>query len=303
MGMGIGVSRAAWAWARAAGLAWACLTGAAVAAPATPGALLTILDGQAQVITGARALAAVEGLRLPESTIVETSASSALLRLEFGDGSVVDLGPDTRAMVLPGALGRRGDRGPALYLLSGWAKLRSAPASPHRGLTTPSFEALPGQGTVVAYAAAEVGWLFAESGAATVVERGAAGSRPGVPAGSSYLRRGPAKGEVVARLDPELLKRLPRGFRDTIAPRAAQFAGKEVGARPLPSPDYAELRPWLAAEPALRRDFPRRFAPLLQDRTFRTALAAQLAAHPEWERTLYPERFVPPASAPQGASR
>jgi len=274
-----------------------------VAAPPPPAIVLTILDGAAAVTLGARNVAAVEGLRLPAGALVETSATTTLLRLEWLDGTVVDLGPETRVMVAPGALGRKGEAPPDIYLLRGWIKHRSAAAAPHRGHVSPQLDVLPAQGVAVAHVAPELSWLFVESGSQTMVERGGAGSRLALGAGASYLRRGAAKGEVAQRPDPELLKRVPRGFRDTIAARAKNFAGREVEPKPLPAPDYAALRPWLAAEPALRREFPRRFTPLLREPGFRAALAAQLPAHPEWERVLYPERFVNPASVPTGVRR
>ncbi|MFY9513378.1 MAG: hypothetical protein WAQ05_20630, partial [Rubrivivax sp.] len=54
----------------------------------------------------------------------------------------------------------------------------------------------------------------------------------------------------------------------------------------VPPPTYVELSPWLTAEAELRRDFPRRFSPLLQDAGFRRAVQQHLAAHPEWSAAL-----------------
>lgn len=273
------------------------------ATPSTPLALLTILDGEAQALLGARAVTATEGLRLPEGTIVETTPATTLLRLEWPDGSVLDLGPGTRVMLQPGGLARRDGIAPVCYLLSGWAKQRSGPTSQHRGHVSPQLDALPAQGVLVAHVEPGTTWLFAETGSAAVVERAGTTGRHALPAGSSYLRKGAAGGEVLPRPDPAQLKTVPRGFRDTIGPRAARFEGKVVVSVDRPTPTYEALAPWLTAEPALRREFPRRFAALARDVAFRSGLAAHLPSHPEWDTVLYPQLFVKPASTPYGVRR
>lgn len=268
------------------------------AASAPP--LLTILDGEASLIIGVRAVAAIEGLRLAPGTLVHTSASTTLLRLEWPGGEVLDLGPDTRVMLQPEGLAGRGEAAPAFYLLSGWAKQRGTSAA-HRGHVAPLTQVLPGKGTVVVQAAAAGSWLFAEAGEAALVERAAVVAKRLLPTGQSYQRNGASKGEIAARPAPDMLRQVPRGFRDTLPLRADRFTGKEPTPKPLPAPTYDALAPWLAAEPAIRREFPRRFAPLLREPGFRAAVADRLAAHPEWEPVLFPERFVRPASAPSGA--
>jgi hypothetical protein len=272
-----------------------------LAAPS--GVLLTILDGKAVLTIGARSIEAAEGLRLPDGTIVETSDKTSLLRLEWPDGQVVDLGPQTRALVQP-TFGRRGEAAPAFYLLSGWAKQRSG-KGPHRGHVTPQLEVLPANGVSLTNVTPEKTWVFAETGSAALVERPGGGPKVGLASGQSYVREPGSKGDVGARPDPEMLRRIPRPFRDTIPLRAQRFEGKpEVAPKPLPAPDYNALHDWLAAEPALRREFPRRFTPLLREPGFRAAVASHLSSHPEWERILYPERFVVrPTQAVTGVSR
>ncbi|WP_144290150.1 hypothetical protein [Ideonella sp. A 288] len=264
---------------------------------------MTILDGEAMALIGARAVTAAEGLRLPDGTIVETTPGTTLLRLEWPDGSLLDLGPGTRVMLQPGALGRRQGAAPVCYLLSGWVKQRSGPTDPHRGHVSPQLDVLPAPGVVVAQVEPGTTWLFAESGGAAAVERAGAAGRHALPAGGSYLRKGALGSEVSPRPDPALLKTVPRGFRDTIGPRAARFEGKVVVPVDRPVPTYEALAPWLTAEPALRREFPRRFATLARDVAFRSGLAARLPAHPEWDTVLYPQLFVKPASTPYGVRR
>jgi hypothetical protein len=53
---------------------------------------------------------------------------------------------------------------------------------------------------------------------------------------------------------------------------------------------YAEVALWINGETALRGGFVQRFAPLARDRAFRAPLLAELRAHPEWRRVLFPEQ-------------
>lgn len=265
----------------------------ACAAPAR----ITIVDGSAVVIDGARRFSATEGLLLGDRALIETGPAAVLLRVEWPDGSAADFGPATRAMVSPGPVGPGSPRPPAFYLLQGWAKHSAAAAPPAVGLQTPTLRVELGQGAVLAFEAATEGFLFVESGSATATARGAAGASPAaLAAGAVYLR---AAGGWVAqgRATPAQLQRVPPGLRTTLPLRAARFAGKPVVAAPLPPPTYADLQAWLSAERALRGDFPRRFSALAADPAFRKGLGEHLAAHPEWAAVLNPERPRPPHPA------
>ena len=62
---------------------------------------------------------------------------------------------------------------------------------------------------------------------------------------------------------------------------------------------YADVQAWIDAEAGLRPLFVTRWKALAQAPDFRKPLAANLRAHPEWDRVLYPEKYLPktPASA------
>jgi hypothetical protein len=274
-----------WRWAVAC-LAWTLAGAGAAAAP--PAALVTILDGQAELLIGARSVVAVEGQHLGEGTLVDTSPRTTLMRLEWPDGSVLDLGADTHVMLQPGALGRKGEAAPAFYLLQGWAKFRSATAQGHAGFTTQVLDVLPGKGSLVAFVEPARTWLFVESGDARLAERNGKG-RHNLAGGGSFFQAAQGAPELAPRPQPELMKMVPRGFRDTIAPRADRFKGQpEPTAVALQAPVYAALQGWLQAEPVVRRDFPKRFAPLLHEPSFRAAVEAHMRSHPEWEPVLHP---------------
>lgn len=263
-------------------------------------ALVTIVEGEATLVEGARALAAVEGQKVGAETLLRTGADTRLLRLEWPDGTAADFGPDTHAMIDPAAFGRRGGRAPAVYLLRGWLKLSSLGDAGSSGALTPRIDLAPFKGALVVMVSGDETWVFAESGSAAVAERHA---RPAanlaLKTGEVYLRSGNAKGAVAPRPTPSQMQRVPRGFRDSLPLRSKAFAGRSASGRPAPGPSYADLRDLLTAEPPLRRGFVRRFTERSRDKDFRAGLVDNLLAHPEWEPVLYPERFLKPASAPR----
>lgn len=272
----------------AAGLLWpaACVARVAV---------VTIVDGEARIVDGARAYAPTVGMRLAPGALIDTAADAVLLRVEWDDGRMLDLGPATRAMVSPPAVAAR--RAPMLYLLAGWAKQTTGVVVDAQRL--PGLELTSVSGVVVSHVAAEGSVAFVESGQ---VEALAHGAREAIALrqGDSLSAGGDEKPLASPRAPPGFAARMPRSFRDTIARRLPQLGDRAVEAKALPAPGYAELAPWLAAEPAIRRDFPKRFAALATDPAFRSAVQAHLPAHPEWDPVVnppHPPRAARPAAA------
>jgi len=262
----------------------------AAAAADAPG-VLTLLDGDGTLLVGARALVATPGLRLPAGSIVETAESTALLRVEWPDGSRVDLGPATRVMLRPAAAPRA-----LVYVLRGVVK--QTQDAPVAGQLSPAFEIKPFEGVVVTEVTAEGAVLFAERGT-----EAATGRRGGVALSLKAGQAAVAADDAPARVQPRppagWLARIPRAFRDTLPSRLAQFQGPPPAARARPQPRYAEVQAWLAAEPALRRELPARWAEWLAEPAFKAALQARLDQHPEWEPLLRP----PPRSSERPAER
>jgi len=251
-------------------------------------AIVTILDGDATVISGADRLGAALGLRLSAGTIIETAQHAALMRIELRDGAAIDLGPDTRAMLMPYGARERDNIAPALYLLQGWAKVSTPPSATVIGLLSPALATRGIDNVEVAYAGGNETWLFVETGTTELTERPADLSplRLTLEQGAFYARLGSENGSVSRRPSKAMLEHLPRAFRDTLPLRAAVYRGRDVQAKTLSAATYAQLQAWLSAEPALRRDFPQRFGKCLLDPEFRSALVANIAAHPEWSTVL-----------------
>jgi hypothetical protein len=286
-------------WGRGRAALWCALAvGHAVAAP-PPAHRFTLLEGDAIVIDGARTFAAAPGLVLKPWAIVETRADSRLVRIEFADGSMADLGPQTRIMLAPRGFPPREKMSPALYLLAGWVKQTSGARVPAAGLVTPGLDLLPFSGVVVVQASASLHRVFVESGRARLVERRRNGGQPTFGSGEMYAAETGAAGSVTPRPSADFVATMPRMFRETIPSQAARYQDGTVEAAALPAPEYAALRDWLVAEPLIRRDFPRRFAMLARQKAFRSGLEANLAQHVEWTPVLYPPPPPPPSAQPQ----
>jgi hypothetical protein len=272
---------------------------AVCAGPAHAAVLVTILEGEATLIDGHQALSAAEGVAVDDETLVHTDARTNVLRLEWPDGSAADLGPDTQVMVNPRKTNGRPATEASLYLLRGWVKLSAPDKGRTPDLLSPQLEVKPFDGALVLMSLADETWAFSETGRVTLIERNLKpASSAALKRGEAYSRAGDGRGTVSARPAPGQLQRVPRGFRAELPLRRAAFEGRNVDAKPAPTPTYADLEGWLSAERTLRRPFVRRFSALTRDRGFRNDLAKHLRSHPEWEPVLFPERFVKPTPTP-----
>ena len=263
------------------------------AAPAGPrGGMATIVDGSATLVRGAERFAIAEGLALKPEDIVETGPE-AFVRVELDDRGAIELGPSTRVLLLTRVSPARVPR--LAYLLQGWAKVTpgDAGAAAFRGVSAPGVDVAELAGTLVMRAADGGFAAFVERGEARVAEQRATGAPVQHPlrAGGFLERPAGAKAVRAERPSPAFLGALPPPFRDTLPELAGRFAGRTVSAKPLAAMRYEEAEPWLVAEPALRREFVRRWRARASDPAFRASLVANLRAHPEWEPVLFPERF------------
>jgi hypothetical protein len=278
-------------------LVWTGVAQAATAALATA----TIVDGSPTLLRASSKFRIVEGSRLAAVDIVETG-SARHLRIEFADGLVLDLGPATSVQLAPQlAGGEAARRGARVYLRQGTAKVTvPVPAPPATGplLAAERLDLRASRrGVVVLVDGAEAS-AFAESGEATLAERRAGKALAPVRLKESEFLAG---GAVATSPAPGFIARLPRPFLDTLPARAALFRDSEPASTPAGALVYADVQPWIDAEPALRAGFVTRWRALARQPEFRKGLEQGLAAHPEWDRVLYPEKYLPPASAPTAA--
>lgn len=277
-------------------LAWA-----AAAHAQAPFATATIVDGSPTLLRASSKSTLVEGSRLAAADIVETG-NARHLRIEFADGLMLDLGPATSVQLAPRLAGSEAARrGARVYLRQGTAKVSvPVPAPPATGplLASERLDLGTSRRSVVVLVDGSEAAAFAESGEATLAER-----RAGKALAPVRLKEGEfhAGGAVAASPAPGFIARLPRPFLDSLPARAALFKAQEPASAPAGALVYADVQPWIDAEPALRAGFVTRWRALARQPEFRKGLEQGLAAHPEWDRVLYPEKYLPPASAPTAA--
>jgi len=274
-------------------------------------AIVTIADGGAVLIRDAGKLALAEGVNLRKDDIVETGSGGRMLRIEFADGLMLDLGPGSRALLSPRLGGDKLRAASRVYLLTGLAKVTApkggAPAT--AVISSPAYDVGTVARSAVFVVQPDESAAFAESGEVLLEERvhDSSGSKPGggfsLRGGEFYARHGDDKGSVMQRPTPAFIKQLPRAFQDSIPSRAALFNDRDVEPRRLDKIEYADVGAWLAAD-GLRTGFVTRWKAQARDPKFRSALIANLRAHPEWGRTLFPPKYQrrpakPDSAAPQ----
>ena len=274
--------------------------------------IATIVEGESSFMRDASRVALAEGVRLANDDLIDTTAQTKLLRIEFDDGLMLLVAPESRLWIAPKfSADKTAPRAARLYLLHGTVKLTSkGDATAAAPIASPVFDLKSaGRDTVVSVVGGG-GAVFAESGDVQIVERtkaknGATTAGPAltVKTGEYYARPAADKGKTAPRPDAEFIKRLPRAFLDPVPSRAALFAAREVPGKPLGAIDYAGAQPWIDAEAALRPAFLARWRPLASQSEFRKGLIAGLRGHPEWDRTLFPEKYLPkPASGASGVA-
>lgn len=285
---------------------WLCLLVSPAGLRAAPAwATATVVDGETQLVRDATRHALAEGVRLAKDDIVETTGKARFVRIEFADGVILDLGPESRALLAPKFSGERAKQASRFHLLRGSAKLTvPKPLAPAAGsFTAPGADVTGIAHSAVFAAQGQELQVFAESGEVTLQERraGKAAGKATVKSSEFYSRGADGKATSAPRPTGAFIQKLPRAFMDTLPSRAAAFASRDVAPKPLADIGYAEAEPWLDAE-GLRAYFVTRWKPLAQNAAFREGLVANMANHPEWDRVLFPEKYLPKpaASTPAG---
>ena len=279
-----------------------CLLVLGSAASAAAPALVSILQGDATLVRQTTRYALAEGVALADGDIVET-APDAFLQVEFDDGTIVGMSEKGRLLLKPQITAPKTTSATAqFYLLEGWIKLTTVPKAPAEfAFLTPAFELVSPGATVVARVRPKGYELFVESGSARLIARGSVSGLKG----NDFVNQAASadRPTISANLGGEFLQLLPRQFRDRLPTRAALFTGRTVAPKPIGPIAYADVSAWLHAEPGIRLALSKQWRPRAADRAFRTDVATNLAAHTEWERVLYPKRFLPKPAPRVAAGR
>lgn len=262
--------------------------------------IVTIVEGEIFATRDSTRFALAEGVRIVADDIVETAPQAKLARIEFSDGLILDMGPNTRVLMTPKFPGERGSsRAAKLYVLQGWAKITVPKSMAAASFASQSFDLTGIARDAVLNVEPTASAVFAESGELTLGERskGKAGAAVKLKSGEFLTRTGEAKGVLAQRPAADFIQRVPRAFLDTLPARAALFATREVPAKRLALITYADVQAWVDAEAGLRPLFVTRWKALAQNPEFRNGLVAGLRAHPEWDRLLFPEKYLPKPAA------
>ncbi len=269
------------------------LVGVLACTTASAQARLTILDGGATVIRGSTQSAALLGMVLKDGDIVETAETSTLVRVEFNDKSLVDMGPATRVWLRPTLTTATGFVASSVYALGGWIKLVAAPG-PGAGAAVESPTAkLLTRGSCVFESRGTAASVFAEAGDTRVVSK-LSGQTPTVSLATGQflaLTEGQKNAPISARPPPLWLQGVPRAFKDLLAPRAERFGTREPVPAPLRPVDYAAIEAWLKAEPSVRKALMPRWKSKAKEPAFKKALINNMHHHPEWDRIVFPEKY------------
>ncbi len=228
------------------GLSWARLH-AAPAPAAAPAMAITFAEGAPRLVRDKSWFQAGRGVVLRANDMLEAGAGA--LQLAAG-GTTIALGPASRIFIRGGS---------EVVLLSGWLKVR-APNGQSFTVVASSTRMAASGATFTVYATADATELFAEAGEVLVEEPRAGKARRSttvareqfaVRSGAPPLRRAP-------RPPAAFLAAMPPGFRDETVALAAPAPAAPKFDR---AASFAELAPWVADQPSLRRQVQVRFEP------------------------------------------
>lgn len=272
-----------------------------------PIALATVVEGDATLLRQTTKLAVKPGMRLLALDMLETGPKANIVRIEFGSGAIADLGPATQVMLAPKLASGAKRRQATLYALAGWVKLSGSPSKDAANqLLAESLDLSGLTGSAVVSIQTNASHVFVESGTVNVTERRAGQATPVVAlkSGTLFSRAGNDKASVAQHPPSAFMQSVPKAFLDPIPARAELFKARaEPPAKVLGDLSYAEATPWLGAELPLRTLLVPHWKTQLNP-DLRAGLASHIKAHPEWDRVLFPEKYLPanPASATSSAS-
>jgi FecR-like protein len=251
---------------------------------------LTVVEGPLQLVRGATTYAAVPGVALHIGDMLATDPKGQV-QIEFADGAILNLARGTRALLL-GPQG--GDAGVAL--LSGWAKFTRAKAAKGRPFryVMPLARLSTAGATGTLRVGADSSEVFIESGTARFDElsrTGSPGSGRDVKGGEFAVRTAAQALSVLPRPSAEFIKAMPGYFRDDLPAFLPRARNKNLEPTREHEATYPEVEPWLKASSPIRRPLVERFHLRAKDPQFRGKLIENLAAHPEWDRVLFPEKY------------
>ena len=244
---------------------------------------LTIAEGKVLLLRGTATYAVAPGVKFETGDMLATEAKGQA-QMEFADGLILNLGPDSKLYLQD--LSRAGGKATDVALAAGWLKIASPAAKGGLRALLPGLAIETGDATLVVHAAPGLDEAFVESGAVKTTEI----ARDGTPGKSlaanagDYLSSKAGAGLASSRPPPAFLAGLPRHYKDKLPAFIARV--KDSKGEPAREHDtsFAEVEAWLKAGAPVRKGLFARYQPRLKDAEFKSAVVANLADLPEWER-------------------
>lgn len=270
----------------------ALLICASASAFGQPVGIVTVAEGGPLLVRGTTTYTVGQGVPVHNGDMLAADAKGQI-QIEFDDGAILNLSRGARAFLLAGQ-GAGGEPGVALY--SGWVKFTRAKAAKGKTYryTLPLARLSTAGATGVLRAGADGSDVFIESGAARLVEllrNGSAGAGRDFKGGEFVVRRDGQPLAVAARPSADFIKAMPAYFKDDLPAFLPRVRNKGAEPKREREATYEEVEPWLKASLPVRRGLAERFQSRAKDGQFRSRLVENLAAHPEWDPILFPEKY------------
>lgn len=213
-------------------------------------ATIAVADQPLRVLRDTTFYTALRGAPLLAGDIIE--AGTGTLQLEAPQCCILALGPATRVYF------KAGGKALELVLLGGWLKVQAASGAPAARISAGGVE-LANSGSVIVHTDAGKAELFVETGDPAVTDLQGAKAPTKVTHEQFAVRSAGQPLKVLPRPPREFLSGMPRTFQDVLLPPAvkAAAAAPKIERRAT----FADVAPWLAAEPALHQALHRRFYP------------------------------------------
>jgi hypothetical protein len=229
-----------------------------------------------------------EGIRIEIGDVLHV-ASGAQVQIELPQSGRLRLGGQG-GLYFPEAApsAKRSKDAMQMVLTEGLLKAQLAAKSIPVRIDT-AFASLQSKQSIVVVRASGASFeMFVESGDVTFDHRG--GERA-LKAGDFVIVGGDRPAPEIGRPSPEFVGALPRDYLDALPERIDRFPSPAVQPRLDRPVRYAEAEPWLKGP--YRSVFLKRFSVRLRDSAFRREVESRIAAYPEWDRILHPEKYRP----------
>lgn len=244
--------------------------------------MIVVTEKPVRLIRGVQTFKAGPGVVLQKGDILESGMQT--VQLEMAPSTVMLLAPHAR-LYLAGVGSKL-----ELALLDGWLKVSSknTPLMLHSTWLRSQSDS----GSLVFHTEIGKAELFPEEGEVMATATGGTAGSTNAPqkiAQEQYvLRLASLPLKTMPRPAGDFLSSIPKPFRDALSSQIARLNGKSVPPELEYDVRYHHVEAWLKTDMPVRKEFVRRFKPMLKNPDFRRALEAELSQLPDWKPALYP---------------